>query len=73
MRAHPIHTDLAEVIRQRNASFALEGFEPTDLRKAMDEAILAGRIDLWSANEELRTWLREHKSPDGFLESRSWS
>ncbi len=64
--------DLAEIMRQCDASFALEGFQPTPLHQAINDAVLAGRINLMDANEELRAWLREYKTSDGFLESRSW-
>ena len=63
---------LAEIMRQCDASFALEGFQQTPLRKAMNDAILEGRVGLEEAHEELFAWVREHKSTDGFFESRSW-
>ena len=63
---------LAEIMRQCDASFALEGFQQTPLRKAINEAILAGRISPDEAHEELLDWIREHKTTEGFMEARSW-
>lgn len=64
--------DLAEIMRQCDASFALEGFQQTCLRKAINDAILAGCVSPEEAHEELFDWIREHKTTDGFMESRSW-
>jgi len=59
-------------IRQTNAIFALEGFEPDDFTRAIDAAVLAGRVSRMQAGDEMRAWVAEHKTTDGFIESRAW-
>jgi DNA-damage-inducible protein J len=61
-----------KAIEQTDAIFAFEGFRPTEQSKAIDAAILAGRITTTQAIEEMREYIMAHKTFDGFLESRSW-
>jgi len=64
---------LKESIRQRDAIFALEGFAPDEQVRAVDAAVLAGRITFGQAAEEMRDYVMEHKTTDGFIQSRPWA
>ncbi|MBR4876112.1 MAG: antitoxin VbhA family protein [Rhodocyclaceae bacterium] len=64
---------LREAIRQRDAIFRLEGFEPTDEIRAIDEAALAGRVTHGQAVEEMMSYFRQYKTLDGFIQSRIWA
>ena len=63
---------LAKALAQRDGIMSLEGFESTPLRKKIDGALLAGRVDVLTVDRELVAWVQEHKSLDGFLETRTW-
>jgi len=58
---------------QTDAIFALEGFQPTEQSKAIDAAVLAGRVTLTQAANELREYIKQHKAVEGFVASRSWA
>jgi len=58
---------------QTDAIFALEGFEPTNERKAIREAVMNGRVTLVQAGNELREYIKQHKAVEGFMASRSWA
>lgn len=58
---------------QTQAIFALEGMEPSETDRAIDAAILAGRVAPERAREELLAYLLEHKTMRGFIESRTWA
>lgn len=62
---------LAEVMRQVDAIFRLEDFEPTAAHHAMDAAVLAGRITTAQLIEEMREHVMQHKTMDGFIQSRT--
>lgn len=62
----------AEAMKQVDAIFALEGFQPDSLSMAIDEAVLSGRITNGQAADEMVSYAKEHKSLDGFHESRDW-
>lgn len=64
---------LRENMRQRDAIFRLEGFEPNADTRAIDEAILAGRVTAKQAADEMVAYVRQHKTVDGFIQSRSWA
>lgn len=64
---------MAYAIRQTEAIFALDGFDPTPDSKAINEAMLEGRVTPSQVIAELKAYLREHKTMDGFVSSRSWS
>lgn len=64
---------MAEAIRQTEAIFALDGFDPTPDSRAINEAILDGRVTPSQMIAELKAYLREHKTMDGFVASRSWA
>ena len=66
-------TRMAKAIRQTDAIFALDGFEPTPHSKAINEAMLEGRVTPSQVIAELKAYLREHKTMDGFVASRSWA
>ena len=61
-----------EAIAQTDAIFALEGFEPTPVTRAIDAAVLDGRVTFAQAIAEMCAYVREHKTMNGFIESRSW-
>ncbi len=63
---------LAWALAQRDGIMSLEGMEPTPFRKKIDEALLAGRVDVRTVDKELDAWVQEHKTLEGFLETRSW-
>jgi hypothetical protein len=63
----------AAAIEQTKAVFALEGMAPTSQDKAVDGAILAGRVSPEQAREELLAYVTAHKTVDGFIESRAWA
>jgi len=70
-------TEEKEVYRkaceQTDAIFALEGFEPTEERKAIREAVMTGRVTLDQVISEKVEYAKQHKTIDGFLESRMWA
>ena len=63
----------AAAIAQTEAVFALEGMAPSEQDKAIDAAILAGRVSPEQAREELLTYVTAHKTVKGFIESRPWA
>ncbi len=64
---------LREVMRQTDAIFRLEGLEPTAMDRAMDAAVLAGRVTTAQLIEEMREYVMQYKSMDGFIQSRTWT
>jgi hypothetical protein len=64
---------IKDAIKQTDAIFRLEGFEPTDQSRAIDTAILAGRVTNAQVIDELVEYAKQHKTTDGFIESRSWA
>ena len=64
--------ELKAIHEQVDAIFALEGFEKTENSRRMDEAVLAGRVTHKQIVNEMVAYIHEHKSLDGFAESRSW-
>jgi len=60
-------------IKQTDAIFALEGFEPTAQTRAIDAAVLAGRVTNAQVVEEMVEFAKKHKTTDGFIESRAWA
>ena len=62
-----------EAIRQTDAIMALEGFQPTDDMKIIQNAVLAGRITFKQAADELRDYVYLHKTSCGFVQSREWA
>jgi hypothetical protein len=64
---------IKDAIKQTDAIFALEGFEPTDEIRAIDAAVLAGRVTRAQVADEIRDYAMQHKTIDGFIESRAWA
>ena len=62
-----------EAMAQVNAIFALEGFEPTAEDAVIDAAIVDGRVSIPQLIAEMSGYVREHKTMNGFVESRSWT
>lgn len=63
---------MLEVFAQSDAIHRLEGFEPTELVKALDQAVLDGLATNAQIAEELQAYITAHRTTDGFLESRPW-
>ncbi len=68
-----IQTDIRSAIEQTDAIFALEGFEPTDQRRAISAAVLAGRVTHAQVADEMREYVMQHKTVTGFVASRAWA
>jgi hypothetical protein len=64
---------ILHAIEQSDAIFALEGFMPTPLIKAIDAAVLEGRVTRAQVSEEIVAYATAHKKLNGFLETRSWA
>lgn len=64
---------IKDAIKQTDAIFALEGFEPTEQARAIDAAVLAGRVTRKQVIEEMRDYAMQHKTTDGFVQSRCWA
>lgn len=60
------------VFVQVDAIHRLEGFEPTELQNRIRIAILEGRVTSAQAAKEMSAYAAEHRTLEGFLESRSW-
>jgi len=63
---------MKENIRQTEAIFALEGFQPDAENRAIDAAVLAGRVTRDQVMDEMTAYAIEHKTIRGFLGTRSW-
>lgn len=63
----------AAVLSQTEAIFALEDLQPSAQDKAIDAAILNGRVSPEQAREELLAYVRANKTVKGFIESRPWA
>jgi len=63
---------MQEAFRQADAIWRLEGFDPTAQSRAIDAAILAGRVTNAQVIEEMEAYANEHKTTEGFIESRPW-
>lgn len=61
--------ELVEAMEQTDAILALEGFEKTEERKAMNRAVLAGRFTHEELAELMLAYAQKHKTVDGFIES----
>lgn len=64
---------IKDAIKQTDAIFALEGFEPTEQKRAIDAAVLAGYITRAEVIEEMREYVIQHKTTKGFIQSRPWA
>lgn len=63
---------MKEAFCQRDAIWRLEGFEPTEQRRAIDAALLAGRVTISQVSQEMSEYAKKHKTTEGFIESRQW-
>ena len=61
--------ELIEAMEQTDAILALEGFEKTEERKAMNRAVLAGRFTHGQLADLLLAYVKQHKTINGFIES----
>jgi hypothetical protein len=64
--------NMLAVFAQVDAIHRLEGFEPTELQRRVRIAILDGRVTSAQAAKEMSAYVAEHRTLEGFLESRSW-
>lgn len=64
---------IKDAIKQTDAIFKLEGFEPTEQKRAIDAAVLAGRVSRSQVIAEMRDYAMQHKTTDGFIQSRTWA
>jgi hypothetical protein len=62
-----------DATKQVDAIFAFEGFEPTEQRRAISAAVMAGRVTHDQAAKELKGYIIEHKTMEGFMLSRAWA
>ena len=62
-----------KAMAQTDAIFALEGFEPTPETRVINAAVLDGRVTFAHVIAEVCAYVREHKTMDGFVASRSWA
>ncbi len=65
--------ELEDSIRQVDAIFALEGLYPNVEKKAIDAALLSGKVTLPQVIDELVAYAKKHKTTSGFTESCSWT
>ncbi len=61
-----------QAIEQTDAIFALEGFAPTQQRRAISDAVFAQRVTYDQVAQELSEFILKHKSSEGFIDSRPW-
>jgi hypothetical protein len=64
---------MKEAFRQTDAIFALEGFKPNNQTDAIRAAVLAGRVTFDQVACEMRDYATQHKTIDGFVQSRPWA
>ncbi|RMW98649.1 hypothetical protein EBQ25_08760 [Allofranklinella schreckenbergeri] len=64
---------LKEAFVQTDAIFALEGFKPNAQTHAIRAAVLAGRVTHAQVAEEMREYAMQHKTTEGFVQSRPWT
>jgi vacuolar-type H+-ATPase subunit I/STV1 len=64
---------MQDAFAQTDAIFALEGFEPTEQIHAIRAAVLSGRVTHAQVVEEMRDYAMQHKTTDGFIQSRAWA
>jgi hypothetical protein len=64
---------LQEAIRQTDAIFAFEGFEPTEQSRAINAAVLSGRVTHAQAIAEMVEYFSTHKKVDHFIATRTWA
>jgi hypothetical protein len=62
-----------EACKQTDAIFALEGFDVTPEKIAIREAVIAGRVTLAKVIAEKVEYVKQHKTIDGFIQSRPWA
>jgi hypothetical protein len=64
---------MREAIVQVDAIFALESFQPTAQTRAIDAAVLSGRVTRSQVTQEMVEYARQNKTTTGFIESRTWA
>jgi hypothetical protein len=62
---------ILNTIKQVDAIFALEGFEPTDMKRNTDKAVLAGVGTYSESVAELVEYVKQNKTVDGFKYSKA--
>jgi hypothetical protein len=61
-----------DVIAQSDVIHRFEGFEPTELVKQLDQAVLDGLATHAQIAAKLEEYITKHRTTEGFLESRPW-
>ena len=56
-----------------DAIFFFFWFEPTPETRVINAAVLDGRVTFAQVIAEVCAYVREHKTMDGFVASRSWA
>jgi hypothetical protein len=64
---------LEEAIKQTDAIFRLEGFEPTEENRIVREAVINGRVTYDQVIKERIEFISKNKSSDGFINTRNWA
>lgn len=64
---------LQKAFEQVDAIFALEGFEPTAQVKAIDAALLAGKVTFPQVIDQMRDYAIKHKTTEGFIDTCDWA
>ena len=64
--------EMTEVQKQVDAIFALEGFELAEGMIQIRKAVNRQQVSLQQVYNELLEYAKEHKTIDGFIESREW-
>ena len=62
---------LKNIIKQVDAIFALEGFQPTSSILDTDRAVLAGVGTYAESTKELVDYVKKHKTAEGFVYSKT--
>lgn len=63
----------AASVDQVEAMFSLDGLAPRSENRAIDAAIVAGRVTPQQVREEMVAYVIENKTMQGFIESREWA
>lgn len=66
------HENQDWVYRQVDGIFALEGFQITETVQKVRAAVDAGKITREAFRQEFLDYVKQHKSTEGFIESRTW-
>lgn len=63
---------MLDVFAQSDAIHRFEGFERSEMREHLDQAVLDGLATNAQIAAELKEYIIKNRTTDGFLESRTW-